>query len=743
MLKEPVENKDEDILEEARERFTNVVDNDKSNRDNQRSDMQFVYVPGKQWPDEVRSKRDSWKEISLEFNQLKQFVNQVVNDQRQNRPAITIHPAGGKASKETSEVLQGLIRGIEYESQAEAAYDTGFQNAVVGGRGWWRVCSEYEKAPSFNQRLIIKPIPDSNSVYAATDYQEADGSDREFVFVTETLSRKQFERMYPDAEPVSWDDVDSHWKDGDDKIVIADYYRRVCTQRTLVHMSDGASGWKDELPTPPEGVTIDAEREADSFSIEWYKVAGGAQIIEKYDWPGTFIPVICTTGDDIIVDGQRMYQGLIRQARDSQTMLNFGMTQQATHLALTPKAPWVIAEGQFEGYEDMWKNANTNNYSALVYKPTDINGTPVPPPQRTAPSMPDAGWINWCDSMTHMIRSTIGMYENNLGMRGQEQSGKAIIAREKQGDTATFHYVDNQSRAIALTGRIIVELIPHYYDTERIVHIIGLDDVRKQVTINQKSVDPMNPLNAIRMNDITHGEYSVVVEAGPGYATKRQQTSEQLMQLVQAFPPVAQVAGDLIVKSLDIADANLIAERLKLILPPQILSSIKQEEQGGKPPDPKMMAAMQQMQQRIQQAETIMQQLHQENAQLKTGEMAKVQDTKMRSQTEMAKAQADAQKASASEQTKRFDSLLDAASKIVSEAMKLPMADQEAAAKAATEAMEPVIGPEVSAMQEMVAGLMAMAQQAQQSAMLSAAPRNLSIQYDANGRITGGTSALQ
>ena len=743
----------DEILEEARERFAYVVDNDKDNRDNQRSDTQFVYVPGKQWPDAVRSKRKGWNEICLEFNQLKQFVNQVVNDQRQNRPSIQIHPAGGESSKETAEILQGLIRNIEYDSNAEAAYDTGFQNAVVGGRGWWRICTEYEKG-SFNQKILIKPIPDSNTVYADTAYQEPDGCDRQFVFVTEVITRKDFERRYPKAEPTSWDDVDTHWKDGEDKLIIADYYRRISKERVLVQMSDGAIGWKDEMPKPPEGVTILAERNADSYSIEWYKIAGGNQVLEQFDCPGEYIPVICTTGDDILVDGQRMYQGLIRQARDSQSMLNFGMTQQATHLALTPKAPWVVAEGQIEGYEEIWKNANTNNYSVLPYKPTDINGTPVPPPQRTAPSMPDAGWINWCGSMLQMTKSTIGLYENSLGQRATEVSGKAIVAREKQGDTATFHYVDNQSRAIALTGRIILDWIPIYYDTERIVHIIGPDDTRKPVTINQQVMQPTGnpeaPFTAIKDNDITVGEYAVVVEAGPGYATKRQETSEKLMQLIQAVPVVGQVASDLIVKSLDIADATVIADRLKFTLPPQIQKSMQDAEQGGKPLDTAIQAAMGQAQQRIQQAETIIQQLHQElqkaqqeNASGAAAEQGKALVEAQRAQAEAAKSRAEMARVEAENQTKKFNSLLDAASKIVSEAMKLPMADQEAAAKAATDAMEPVVGPEVEAMREMVAGLMAMAQQAQQSAMMAAAPRQIVIQRDESGRVIGGTSSVQ
>lgn len=621
-----------DVLEEALERFELIQSTDKDNRDNQKADTLFVYSPGNQWPEEVKETRKQWKELCLEFNQLKQFVAQVVNDQRMNRPGVRIHPASGDASKEVAEILQGMIRGIEYDSGAEAVYDNAFQSAVVGGRGWWRIVSEYEDSDSFNQKLVLKPIMDTNTVYADTAYQQPDGSDRQWVFVTESYTKTEFLRKWPDAEAISWDNISKAWSDGEEHIVVADYYRRVAKKRTMVLMSDGAKGFKDEMPSPPEGVSIVKEREVDDWTVEWYTIAGGQQILDKYEWPGTIIPVVCTVGEDLILDGKRVYQGLTRHARDAQSMLNFGMTQQAIHLSLTPRAPWVMAEGQNEGYENMWRDANTKNFSALIYKPVTIDGTIAPPPQRTAPAMVSEGWDRWTQMMLAMIKSTIGMYEQSLGQKGNEVSGRAITAREKQGDTATFNFVDNLARAISLTGRILVECIPHFYDTERIVHIIGPDDTRKLVQINQPTPDADDPLKAIAMNDVRVGKYAVTCEAGPSFATKRQETSEQLMQLVQAFPPVAQVAGDLVVKSLDVADADVIAERLKAALPPQVLAMEQAKQQGNKAPDPQMLAALQQKDAQLQQAVQTMDVMHQKVQELQSGVTEKLKAIEMEGQ---------------------------------------------------------------------------------------------------------------
>jgi hypothetical protein len=637
------ENTDADkvILDEATERFERIQSDDKDNRDNYRADTLFVYSPGNQWPDEVRAVRTQWKELCLEFNQLKQFVAQVVNDQRQNRPGVRFHPASGDASKDVAEIMQGLTRSIENDSNAEAVYDNAFQSAVVGGRGAWRVCSEYADTNGFNQKLCIKPINDMLKVWADLNYQQPDGSDRNFIFIEEDCPKDEFERQWPNAKPISWDSLDSCWGSSEN-IKVVDYYRRVCNKRVLVMMSDGAIGFKDEMPTPPEGITIVKERDVDDYKVEWFTIAGGQQILATYDWPGPIIPVIIIPGEDMILDGKRIYQGLTRHARDAQSMLNFGMTQQAIHLSLTPKAPWVIAEGQVEGYETIWRDANQKNYSYLPYKPVTIGESMAPPPQRTAPSMPDAGWDRWCQTMIAMIKSTIGMYEQSLGQKGNETSGRAITAREKQGDTATFNFVDNLSRGIAMTGRIFQYAFPVYYDTQQMVQVVNPDDTRKMVMINQSMPNPDNPAEAIKNNDITVGKYAVTCEAGPSYATKRQETSEALMSLVQAFPPAAQVAGDLIVKSLDVADADIIAERLKLIMPPQVMQAEQAKKEGKTPPDPQMMQQMQQQQQQLEQAKETMDAMHKQITDLQSGAQEKLQAAQVDAQVKMQLAQADA-----------------------------------------------------------------------------------------------------
>lgn len=632
--------KDADIIAEARERFAYSESVDGDNRKAQAEDTRFVYVAGAQWSEDVRAQRTKWKQPCLEFNQLKQFVHQVVNDQRQGRPGVRIHPASGSASEKVAELKQDLIRGIEYKSNAEAAYDTGFQHAVVGGRGYWRIRSDYESRKSFNQCLVIDRLPDPQAVRMDPDYQAADASDIQWCFVVSPIKKSDYERKFKD-HPLSWEPTDQTkgWYIDSETVLIADYYRLVTKDRELCLLEDGSTVWKDERKRGAPKIV--STRMAEDVRCEWYTLGGGEKVLKRNPWRGTFIPVICCMGDEIIVDGKKIYQGLIRQAKQPQQLYNFGMTQQAVTLALTPKAPWVGPVKAVKGYEHIWNTANNEDYSFLPYNDFDEEtARPINAPQRQQGSFPDAGWINWSQTMLQQIRSTIGMYESSLGMRSQETSGRAILAREKQGDNATFHYLDNLSRAIAHTGRVLEDLIPHYYDTQRLVSLVSVDGKQRLAPINERviEVDEQGAVQAVTNpdNDITRGEYAVTVEAGPSYATKREEARATLVELMGMRPEVAALAFDKLMKLVDMPDADDLADRFKAMLPPQIQQMEQAKEQGQDPRmaqmAQQMQAVQQQAQQAIQQLQQQMQQLAQENQALKADRQAQSEATAQKAQ---------------------------------------------------------------------------------------------------------------
>lgn len=627
--------KDKEILERMRRRFARAYDGDKKNRDAQLENTEFVYVPGKQWTEDERNFRKEAKDPCMEFPQLKQFVAQVVNDQRQSRPGIRIHPADTAATKEIAELYQGVARGIEVDSRAESVYDCGYQHSVVGGRGYWRVVSEYESPTSFNQKLLIKRIADPASVVLDPDFDEPDGGDRDFGFVFEDMDiESEFKLRWPKAS-VSDIDLDAddmvRWR-SDGRIRVADYYERVCEPAEVVMLKDGTTVFEDRIPEGAE-VALDEEgkeirRPSERYRVDWYTVAGGNQILDRHEWPGSIIPIICAMGDEIVIKGEKLYQGLIDQAKDTQRLFNFGMTQQAISLALTPRSPYVGPAESFAGWEPLWQKANSSNLPFLPYNAFTKDKTPLPAPTRQMGSTPDAGWLNWTQQMQMLLKSIIGMYENTLGMRGQETSGRAITAREKQGDTATFHFLDNFSRAIALTGRIIVECIPTYYATERSVPHVGPDDKATMKTINERQLGPDGQWYTSKDSDLKRGQYAVTVEAGPTYATRKQEAAELTMQLVQSYPPLMQWAGDIVVGLQEIPDVDLIVERMKLSLPPPVQQMLSAKEAGQNPEVAAANAQLQQMAQQLQQMQAAMAQLQQQNQQLKDDKSANIEASK-------------------------------------------------------------------------------------------------------------------
>lgn len=598
--------KHDDLLEEARKRYEYGLSTDDQNRKNAIEALRFCWQKGAQWPEDIRRKREQEDAPCLEINQLPQFVRQIVNDIRQNRPAVRVHPAGQKASQKVAKIISGLVRAIQYESKAPQVYDAAVENAVVAGRGYWRILTEYERDDSFDQRITIKRIADPNAVILDPDYVEPDASDAGWGFVLETVDKDEFESKYPDAEALDFSDKGragcEKWFDGD-KVVVADYYRRTYKPRKLALLDDGSSCWADAAP---EGKQVVKTRAGHECCVEWYKVAGGQQVLAEYKVCGQYIPLVMVIGEEQVIEGKRLFQGIAHRAMDVLRMYNYWQSKATEVIALAPKAPWVMAEGQDEGFEHMWENANRENYARLVYKPKSVGGILAPPPQRTQFAQVPTGIVEQANQAKQDVKSVIGMYENSLGMRGQETSGRAIIAREKQGDAATFHFADNLARAIEHTGRIIVGMIPHYYDAARIVRVLEEDDTQALQAINQQMPSPQGVVGEAAPElvidpdtDLTSGRYAVAVDVGPSYATKRMESSDSMMAFVQAFPQSAPLIGDLVAKMQDWPGAEKFAERLRLMLPPNVQQA--EQDGGDGEQSPELMAAQQQLQQMGQQ----------------------------------------------------------------------------------------------------------------------------------------------
>jgi len=614
---------DADDLNTMRSRFTMAVSAYSESREDELDDLRFAAgSPDNQWqwPADVLATRGSVQGQTinarpcLTINKLPQHVKQVTNDQRQNRPSGKVIPVDDKADIEVAEIFDGIVRHIEYISDADVAYDTACENQVTYGEGYIRLLTEYCYDDSFEQDIRIARVRNSFSVYMDPTIEDPCGSDAEWCFITQDLTADEYERQFPDASPVSTmmqrgvgDQSLSPWI-SEKTVRIAEYFYVEHTPGKLNLYHGNVSAMEnspEDRQMKQMGMKPIKTRIVDQKKIKWCKT-NGFEFIEERDWAGKWIPVIRVVGNEFEVDGRLYVSGLIRNAKDAQRMYNYWVSQEAEMLALAPKAPFIGYGGQFEGYEQQWKTANTTNWPYLEVNPdvTDGAGGVLPLPARSQPPMASSGLLQAKAGASDDIKSTTGQYDSSLGATSNERSGRAILAREKQGDTGTYHYVDNLARAIRYTTRQIVDLIPKIYDTQRIARIIGIDGETDSAMIDPNQPQPVRKIvdqAGVVIKKIYNpgvGQYDVCVTTGPSYMTKRQESLDAMSQLLQGNPQLWAVAGDLFIKNMDWPGAQEMSKRFAKTIDPKLLADDD---------DPALQAAQQQMQAMGQE----MEQMHQ------------------------------------------------------------------------------------------------------------------------------------
>ena len=563
----------DEFLKEARERFQEAVDFDRENRDAGLEDAKFA--AGEQWDEAARESRKGLP--CLTINRLPQFIAQVVGDIRINRPSIRVRPAED-ADKDLADVREGMIRAIERDCDAQGVYASAGQSQVTCGIGNFRVALKYAGEMAFERDICIDRIPDPFAVVWDPSSVEPTGRDAEWCFVYDDLPKKVFEARYPDATAtdlvVPAGQSETWSKEG--RVKVTEYWRVVDKPMTIALLEDGSVVPVEKVP---EGIMPVQTRKSSRKYACMYLITGNAILDGPYELPIDRVPIMRVQGWEFNVQDKRVRFGLVRWAKDPQRLLNYWRSVAAQTLALAPKGKWLAHESVIpEDREDDFRAAATSADPLLIYGGNGASA-PVytPPPQMPAALLQEAA-LNSQD-----MKDVTGIQDASLGVKSNETSGKAILARERAGDVSTYIYHDNLVKAISEAGRVTNMLIPTVYDTARTIRIVGEDDSTKVQRIN----DPNNP-NAV---DINQGRYDVAVETGPSYSTKRVEAADSMMQFMQAVPAAGAVAPDLIAKAMDWPMADVLAERLKKTIPPQLLEG--EEGQEPKQPSPAEQQAMQ------------------------------------------------------------------------------------------------------------------------------------------------------
>ena len=589
---------DEELIDELRQRFRLAQDAESSNREQAIFDKKFVN--GEQWDTPIQQSRTLNDRPCLTINITGAVRNRIVNACRENRPRIKVHPVGDGADIQVAKVMDGLIRHIEVDSSADYAYDAAVENAIDGGWGYIGLDGDYENPESFNQSLKVIAFPNPFVCYIDPSSRLPDGSDMQWFIESTMMKRTEYRAKFGHIDSDGWTYIGrgetmQNWSNKEE-LRIAKYWRIESQKDTLVKLSDGRTMLKSALPSKAglsnAGLSIIVSRETSIRVVACYLMTC-FKVLERRVIPGKYIPRVPVYGRRLDLNGVIQMKGVVRDLRDPARMYNYAQTAKTETYALQPKAPWLGPEGFMDGHEAQWRDANRKPIVGLEYKPIILeNGQVMPPPERQMPPQPNAGFAEWGESTKSDFLAVAGMpHDPNQDLKGEVVSGIALRKRQGLSDTSHYDFYDNLTRSLRHLGRIIIAQIPHYYDTQRMIRIIQEDGTPQQVQINEQTAESIR-------NNLTVGEYDCVVDTGPAYQTKREESAEAMMELLGTplGEMVAHTSGDLIVRAMDFPNSDTVADRLIAAIP------AAQMDQNQTDLPPKAAAIIQGLQAQLKQA---------------------------------------------------------------------------------------------------------------------------------------------
>ncbi len=579
----------EGVLDRAKRCFKLAQEAEAKQRERERDDLRFQ-VPEYQWDESARRQRlgttvdgvPTPARPILSISKLDQPLQLVLNQARAARLGVNIHPVSERADKQGAEIRQGLYRRIERDSNADMARLWALDRASKAGRGVYRISTKWDEdadPETFDQEIVIEHVLHQESVYFDPSAKKLDFSDGEWAFVAEWMSFNDFRRKYPDSDAaktgvgdkLEWANLEQEapgWvrADGDEQaLLVAEYWYKEHDYQTIEF---GAG--KDKRT-----------REKDIVSVKLCVITG-AEILSQEEWEGQYIPLVPVIGRELQpFDSERRWVGMIGPAKDAQRLYNYAASSAVELAALEPKAPWVGAEGQFEGHESEWQQSNTRNLPYLEYKPTSLGAEPLPPPTRVQVDVSRLGpSMSLLQQADNFIQTTTHVFDPSLGRESaSERSGKAILALQQQSDAGTSHYLASLADiSMRLEARIVLDLLPKIYDRPgRVTTILrGENDASEAVMLNApyfKGQDG-SPERASLMGrfahmgqepleyDLSKGKYSVSVTIGKSFQTRLQQGADEMGEILQARPELLPMLGDLYFGFRDFPGAAEISKRL-------------------------------------------------------------------------------------------------------------------------------------------------------------------------------------
>lgn len=607
-----------DVLKRAREDLVLWEGYFGENITRGKDDMNFVLRD--QWSALERSEFTRLFKPAMSFNKLYDVTKKVVGEQRKNKPDLMVRSLTGKASQQQIDLRADLVRTISYQSQNDLIYQTAFKQALMMGYGAFEICLEYENAHSFNQIVRYEIIPDVTRVSFDPTAMKPHKGDGNFCGRQYVYTKEEFYATYPNViNPISYADprslLDFQWETRD-TIVVCKYTRKEWFPIKLYLLSDGRAVTDEEWQEMQKEIKIQmeiadssqvvgdiirqnipkivGERMSKDYTIRQYVMTQN-QIIEFTDWPSKYLPIIFVDGDSSFINGQQYTRSFIHEAKDAQKFVNYVGSEIAAEIKNRRREQWIGTPDNIVGNEQMWRNPELQ-IGILLAKPDQKTGAM---PQKMPPWELSQTLLQQYQRGCQDMREILGFSETEQ-LQGRDISGKARQERKLEGSMSAYVYFDNLGQAIEQGGRVVLDLLPIITgENERHMVISKADGKTDSITLN-KVIGHAQDGEPIKENALDSGDYDIEIDTGPSFAVQKSIALEYFQTTVAANPQVFNLIADLWADNLDIQQREQVKERLKNLVPPQILAKEEGKELPPQPPSPEEQMAQAQLQQQQQ-----------------------------------------------------------------------------------------------------------------------------------------------
>ena len=538
-----------EIHERALTRFDRATEGQLEVRAHALLCRRFISIPGAMW-------EGAWGEqfansIKVEIDKISKGAEKIINDYRDNRIVPDYRPAGDGADPETANTLDGIHRADGYHFKSQQARDNAFEEAVYGGFGAYRQCTDYadpEDKDSDEQR--VNPgllIADADQrVFFDPDAKLYDKSDGDFAFVLTADSREAFEDEYPGMAS-DWPEnklVGAFDWFAPDIVLRAEYYEIETKRERIIIFTNPLSQdeqrfWESELE-PDEAAELKQGGYRRSSSrrerrrVHKY-VMSGLEILDDCGIiAGSNIPIVPMYGRRFFVENQERFRGHVSKLMDAQRIYNGRVSKLSETDSLSPREkPIFLAEQMPPALRDLWAKQEQERHPYALVNPV------IDPATGQIVAMGPIGKIepptlSQVTAMLLQIAAADLADESNDGADEvvANTSAAAMDIAAQRVDSKSGLYLDNMRQSVQREGENYLGMVKEvYFEDGRKLETMSEEGDEGQAVIGQAMTDKGG--NFGYRNLFAKGRYKCIVDVTEATATRRDKTVKSALRTAE------------------------------------------------------------------------------------------------------------------------------------------------------------------------------------------------------------------